>query len=489
MLSFARRRTSFVLIALFAASSLTVGLVADAAPSATGASASDDAKQGKVYRGLRKGADNGKCKGAYEAVLTDGDVKCSHGPDPAPSGVDVTKRRGNVDLAASLIGGGTTTAASELLLPCYGDGTTGQRVQAIYARASDKTDRFASIAAMIPQWAARTDLTFVNSAAATGGVRHVKWVTSAAPNCTLSIANVVLSTTGDDSFSNTMNELRSKGFNRTDRKYLIWADANVYCGIGTIMNDDRAVSTNANNSGPSYSRVDNGCWGQTRPVEAHEVMHNIGGVQLSAPNTSGGWHCRDEYDRMCYPDAAGVTMIVRCASADDALFDCGHDDYFSTAPSATNYLATHWNAASSTYLSSSAPDRWGSTSGTTSPTPTPTPTPAPTPTPTPAPTPTPTPSPAPTTVTSTYTGTFGYFTTTRSYVFTSGAGPVTATLTFTGGVSHTVKLRNSSGTVLAQKTGLSPVVVTATVAKGTYSVLVTGRLSSYTLKISRPAYA
>ena len=52
-----------------------------------------------------------------------------------------------------------------------------------------------------------------------------------------------------------------------------------------------------------------------------------------------------------------------CPTSDENVFDCRHDDYFSTAPVAGRYLATHWNAASSSFLTSSAPSYPKATGG------------------------------------------------------------------------------------------------------------------------------
>jgi hypothetical protein len=159
---------------------------------------------------------------------------------------------------------------------------------------------------------------------------------------------------GDDTFGNTINALKALGYGSTARKYMVFVDANVYCGIGNILNDDQPGQANANNGGPSYGRTDTGCWGGS--VAAHELMHNLGGVQLSAPHTSGGWHCYDEYDRMCYNDGGsyftgGGTLKYLCPnSGHDRLFDCNHDDYYSTYGTPGAYLSGHWNVVNNLFL-------------------------------------------------------------------------------------------------------------------------------------------
>ena len=121
------------------------------------------------------------------------------------------------------------------------------------------------------------------SASETGGERHIQFVTSA--DCSLDVAHVVLSSTGDDDFGNTIGELISQGYDDAGRKYHVWMDANVLCGVGTIYGDDFHGPGNANNSSVSYARSDTGCWDY---AELHELFHNLGAVQLSAPHSSGG---------------------------------------------------------------------------------------------------------------------------------------------------------------------------------------------------------
>lgn len=309
--------------------------------------------RGLVLKGLRRVDRKHPCRTGYVVETEDGRKNaCTHGPDPAPEGVDVRVVPTTAELADATDLYATETGASAL--PCYGDGVTGQRVQAVYARAADVPDRFGEVAGLIPQWAARVDAVFAQSARETGGDRHVRFATN--PDCTLNIANVQLSSTGDDSLNDTIRELSAQGFNRTDRKYLIWADAGRYCGIGEVKNDDRADAGNQNNFGPSFARVDASCWGRHESVEAHELMHNLGGIQLSAPHSTGGWHCRDENDRMCLAETSAVSLTYSCDALHEAVFDCGHDDYFSTAPPAGSYLAAHWNTANSSFLSAALPE-------------------------------------------------------------------------------------------------------------------------------------
>jgi hypothetical protein len=306
--------------------------------------------RGLVYDGLkrRNRARNG-CADAFAAELVDGSSLCTHGPDAAPEGVDVRERRRTRDLMVA-----TSTADSSL--PCYGDGVSGPRVQAVFARAQDVADRSSSVVPMITSWAARADAAFNASAAQTGGTRHVRWVTK--PGCVLDVMTVVVSPSGDDTLTSLINELKVQGLNRTDRKYLVWTDATRYCGISEIKSDDTPSASNVHNFGPMFGRIDSACWGDAYSTEAHELMHMLGGIQLSAPHSSGAWHCTDESDRMCNPDEGGRSLSFPCSSANEPLFDCGNDDYFSTAPAPGSYLAAHWNAANNVFLSPHQPDGW-----------------------------------------------------------------------------------------------------------------------------------
>jgi len=396
---------------------------------------------------------------------------CTHGPDTAPAGVDVTQHRGTADLVASTDEGSATASSSSASVPCYGDGVTGKRVQIVYAHAADVPDRFSDIADSIVHWTANADRVFSDSAAETGGVRHVRWVTDA--GCHLVVQRVQLSTTGDDSYGNTVNELESVGLNRTDRKYLVLVDANVYCGIASLYQDDSASLTNVNNSGGGYARVDNACWGLANPIEAHEVMHLLGGVQNSAPHSTGAGHCTDRYDRMCYADSSTVTTTFTCPDySHERLFDCNHDDYYSTNPPSGSYLATHWNTASSSFLEPVGPDAWSPATSTVT---------------TASPAVSPSPSPTPTMTTATFSGSLSRKTPSKTFSLAVGSGSLSATLTFSKSTKLTLAV-SDAGTTVASQVGPSPEALGVSVSQGTYSVVVSGSGNAmFTVTVSYPA--
>ncbi|MFF4815885.1 RICIN domain-containing protein [Kitasatospora sp. NPDC001309] len=393
----------------------------------------DQPDRGLVYAGLTLPTSD-RCGNMLEVT---GSAQCSHGPDAPPKDVDIRKdvppvaaqaarvpaltppASAQPPSTADLLKGGAPvldatqkallgeagqgSAAQDAAPPaaapaagaglvCEGDGSSGNRVQVVYVHTPGN-DRFAQYLSSFKKWAADVDVIYDASAAETGGVRHVRFVTE--PDCTASVLNVQISDSEIQDFNASNRALAAQGFNRKDRKYMMFTDAKVYCGIGTFAGDERPGQDNLSNFGPSYGRTDSGCWSGT--TAAHELGHNLGAVNNSAPNSSKAGHCTDEWDIMCYSDAPYYPqMRIACPDrAHDDRLDCNHDDYYNTSPAPGSYLATHWNVANNRFLIAG-------NGGGTGPNPTPTPTatgPTPTPTgtgPTPTGTPTRTPSPSPT---------------------------------------------------------------------------------------------
>lgn len=264
--------------------------------------------------------------GGVVAVLAEGLE--THGPDPLPP-------RPPSSFAE---------AAPQVPWPCLGDGADGPRVQMVYAH--NGTGNLAANRATLES------ITRSVVGAFAGGDRLLRLVTDSA--CNLSILDVTVSAQALSSFDVMIREFSALGLNRPDRKYHAWAESSTYCGIGTVSGDDRPGQTNRANAGPSYARSDRPCWNY---AEAHEIAHNLGAVQLSAPNSTGGWHTKDALDIMSYADGGpNQGQVTRCPDpVNRDRFDCNADDYFSPSPAAGSYLASHWNLANSTYLASGSP--------------------------------------------------------------------------------------------------------------------------------------
>lgn len=266
--------------------------------------------------------------------------ECTHGSDPLPPGAS------GLPVAAL-----PPQSRGARRVACTHDGQSGARVQMLYVRASDRPDRFAEYRDSFQTWTAQMDQIFTDSAPDSPVPAHVRFVHDS--SCLPVVEPVVVSPSGDDSFEATIAELGDRGYDRTDRTYLAFVDADVVCGIGTIVGDDSDTPRNANNSGPSYARADTVCWDPH--TIAHELMHNLGGIQLSAPNSSGGYHCTDESDVMCYSDSPYFPAMRQvCDGSAEMLFDCGDDDYYDATPTPGSYLDTHWNTIDSAFLTTGA---------------------------------------------------------------------------------------------------------------------------------------
>ena len=262
---------------------------------------------------------------------------------------------------------GTSAPAGESSLPgltthvgssCAGTGTDGLRVQALYAVEAGAPDRYAVSLPTIRNELANVDDTFAATAAKTGGGRRVRWALDL-DSCQPVVTKVVVpvgSLSGGvsetASFASTKAALATAGLSDPSRRYLVFADTTRMCGLADLFSAS-APGADETSQGPLFARVDSGCW-EMQPgwhsTAAHELMHSLGGVQPGAPHAAGG-HCSDESDAMCYDDGSGPIVVTNtCPTADEALFDCGNDDYFHSAPTPGSYLATHWNTADSGFL-------------------------------------------------------------------------------------------------------------------------------------------
>ena len=238
---------------------------------------------------------------------------------------------------------------------CAGDGEAGKRVQVLYVYETGTASRYSQYLASFRAWAAGVDAIYAASAADTAApARAVR------DHPRLRGGGGRGRGAGRRVGHLQRHSHRAAHARLRPRRpeYLIFADANVYCGIATFTADDRPGPANRGNSGPGYGRADAGCWNPA--VAAHELAHTLGAVQNGAPNSSGNGHCVDGYDVMCYQsrqaNADGSAQLAavsrtRCPNRMAVQrLDCGHDDYFHTNPEPGSYLATHWNVADSQFL-------------------------------------------------------------------------------------------------------------------------------------------
>ncbi|MCO8276951.1 RICIN domain-containing protein [Actinoplanes sp. TRM 88003] len=340
----------------------------------------DQPAEGLVYEGLKAARTGTLCAGSYELDQQ----TCTHGPSEAPTGLQV--RRDVIPVTAKAPepkqparesaaatpsdaeiardeGGSALTADAPALVPdaapgdadfimgahdvaCEGDGRSGKRVQVLYLHEFGTPSRYGDFLGSIRTWSSGVDQIYDASAAATGGSRHIRYVTT--PQCRVDVSEVELPAGGLTSFTRNIDELRKLGYNRTDRKYLVFADAKVYCGIATYVADRRPGLGNRNNGGPSYSRVDAGCWSSA--MAARQLTYSLGATLIGSPNSSGAGGCVDEYDLLCGPDRSRKKMRDVCPKKNEIRLDCGNDDYFNTNPAEGSYLNKNWNVARSEFL-------------------------------------------------------------------------------------------------------------------------------------------
>lgn len=302
-----------------------------------------------------------ECEGLRAVSIRAGDVECTHGGDPLPI------QKGSEPLSARL---GAVTIPPP---PCVGNGKGGRRIRVLYGYPDGTKNRIKHQKAKIRDAVALADY---NLDFATSGVDGQHYRLYCSEDVAVSVTPVRLVTIGNDgsfTFSDTMSSLSNQvsyglgpeDFDDPRFVYSIFVD-NISCcypygGQANLQADDRpdpAVNWNNLAFGNRYSMIR---WGLSSLSEAeifqHEVGHNLGAVQVSAPHTSGAYHCYDGEDIMCYNDGGphftgGGSMTSDCLLLEHGLplFDCGGDDYYNATPPSGSYLESHWNLVNSSWL-------------------------------------------------------------------------------------------------------------------------------------------
>ncbi|HEV8360060.1 MAG TPA: hypothetical protein VGR28_06360 [Candidatus Thermoplasmatota archaeon] len=280
--------------------------------------------------------------GGYRVLLADGTWIFTHGPDPPPTELLSYPLSPAPDIAGTLAVCAATPAEPQGVI--------------VYANPSDRADRFATmkpqIQAMWQDAAARMYYTGVERGI--GARYRMACEGTGALNGLPSVASVHLAApVSGTSFGSVVNDLEAAGFNLPTNKYWVWVDLGYGAGgIGNIWGCE-VLACPLQNVGPLYGVT----WGHTgyygSLVMMHENGHNLGAVQLGAPNTSGAFHCNDGLDIMCYADGGKNSAYDPTVCSGNpppgppgARWDCNGDDYFNPLPAPGSYLSLHWNLAS-----------------------------------------------------------------------------------------------------------------------------------------------
>lgn len=248
----------------------------------------------------------------------------------------------------------------------------GARVQVVYLRKPSHPALNAERTQYLQDVATASSTIMDYSAHKTGGSVKVRWVRN--PDCTISVKEIVTAQSAKlNTFAGAQKAMEAAGRKSNDRKYMVFLGINHEswnpsvggaCGYGTnyrgIMYSDGPAQNNINNTRTGYGFIWYGnqrsCW--TAPVAVHELSHNLGAVQDTAPHSTGAGHCTDGYDVMCYDDTGPNEYTnTACPSLSSMyVLDCGNNDYFHSDPVGHNtYLSTRWNIANSRFVTKRVP--------------------------------------------------------------------------------------------------------------------------------------
>ncbi|MEO6867471.1 MAG: fibronectin type III domain-containing protein, partial [Gaiellales bacterium] len=234
----------------------------------------------------------------------------------------------------------------------------------VYAHPANVASRYASIAPKLQSELYKVSA-FIDSESQSitpGASRTVPVACDAGGPVVLNLALDGLSA-GTAGFGDIVDGLRAKGleFNgdgSNSERYIVYYDSpspTRAAGTGHVFaSDASAGATNSNNTGGLYAveyRFDGGGSVPHWEVMIHEVLHTMGAVVSTAPNTSGlvgtvgAGHCIDGLDIMCYNDGGSRGGSYTETTCPTKVLDCNRDDYFHPSPPAGSFLATHWNVA------------------------------------------------------------------------------------------------------------------------------------------------
>lgn len=259
-------------------------------------------------------------------------------------------------LSATVAASASTAVAASTTGVCVNPASHAH-VEVYYAHFAGQADNLGGHASDIQNMFNLVDTNYIDYDSRSYGGPDMHLFVECGGDGNAAVHDIGLSTTqGSTTFSTIVSDMQNQGHNSSLAHYWIWTDGNPtsgYAGQSSVIGDDSAGAGNAINSSNAYS-VNYGFTsaGGGGGIFAHENGHALGAVQLSAPDTTGAWHCTDGTDVMCYndggPNAGSYTNSV-CPSAPNgtSILDCHRNNYFNPCPASGSYLSNHWDIASS----------------------------------------------------------------------------------------------------------------------------------------------
>jgi hypothetical protein len=274
--------------------------------------------------------------------------------------------------------------------PVCDDGSSGNRVQAIYVRGESQADTFDSSVELIREAMVFSD-SRVNQSVPDREM-HLRMVHSES-DCVIQVLQKVVPDSVAGDIGDITNYISTQAeFQDPSRKYVAFAEINSpsECGIAFSWGDESPGGGNVNNG---FNNIDSGdlfafhatvgryCWDVSYDIDdpdpkalaaVHETFHLLGAVSDLAPHGTQRGHCTDENDLMCYQDevsvvltydngCGGVPAIPGTLTNDEPenfLLDCNDDDYFDPSRPTSDYLSGSWNTADSDFLYGNEGDRY-----------------------------------------------------------------------------------------------------------------------------------
>ena len=246
-------------------------------------------------------------------------------------------------------GAGAITRAKPNMPPCVSDPRREFHVQMLYVHASDSPDQYHKRASLVREMLLIANGVLVNEAKR---FKRTVEVRVACKNDQPWIRNVKLPTAWDDTHAGTVfNDLIDAGFDSVLAKYWVWFDGHPpNVGELGIAQSYPYGQPNSPSHPANLGAMTAITWGGTGAgginTMLHEGGHTLGAVSITSPNSTGGAHCIDGPDVMCYRDGGPRAEAYRANICARAHFDCNNDDYFHPKPGKKNYLYRNWNLAS-----------------------------------------------------------------------------------------------------------------------------------------------